>query len=213
MRMVLVAAFAAFVWSGAASASAQQIAGAGYDAQGRLICVQRQVDGGTRTTTYSYDVAGNRTIVGTSSTGSCGSSTGTPPTPPTGGSGAINVTNPAYTISSGATHTREPSDLGSTTISGGSLAAVGALTQGTSGTCGSVSISGVNVVYVAPTLTTGGSPVVCRVSYALRHTPSQAQRTGEITYTINPPAGGGGDPPDDPPGEECPPNEPVCGIG
>lgn len=210
MRLVVVA-FCAIALIGSVDASAQSLAGAGYDAQGRLICVQRQVAGGTRTTTYAYDVAGNRTVVGTSTNGSCGSATGTPPTPPTGGAGAISVTNPAYTIGSGATDTRAPAALGSTSISGGSLAAVSALTQGSSGTCGSASINSGNVVYIAPTLTSGGSPVVCRVSYALRHTPSQAQRTGEITYTITPPSGGGGGgDPEDPPGGECPPGQEIC---
>lgn len=199
----------AVVLFGAVDASAQSTATAGYDPQGRLSCVQRQVAGGTRTTSYPYDVAGNRTSVATATNGTCSSTDGTPPTPPAGGAGAITVTNPSYPLNSGAIDTAEASALGSTTISGGSLAVVGALTQGSSGSCGSVSVSGGDVVYTAPTLTSGGSPVVCRVSYALRHTPSLAQRTGEITYTISPPGGGGG-PPDDPPGGECPPGQEIC---
>lgn len=199
----------AVVLLGAAEAAAQSTASAGYDPQGRLSCVQRQVAGGTRTTSYPYDAAGNRTSVATATNGTCSSTDGTPPTPPSGGAGAITVTNPAYSLSSGATDTRGASALGSTTISGGSLAVVGALTQGSSGSCGSASVSSGSVVYTAPTLSSGGSPVVCRVSYALRHTPSQAQRTGEITYTISPPGGGGGAP-DDPPGGECPPGNEIC---
>lgn len=204
---VIIALVALGALAAAETAMGQSTATAGYDAQGRLQCVRRQASQ-TGTTTYDYDLAGNRTAVATTSPGSCPSEAGAPPTPPQF-QGAINLTNPSDTVYSQAVDVTAVSALGSSSTPG-TLSLVGAMTHGTTGSCGTVSFTATQVTYNAPVVT--GSPAVCRVSYALRHSANGAQQTGQITYTITAQQGGGGeDPPLDPP-EDCPPHLEYCTI-
>lgn len=166
-------------------AQAQSQTTGGYDAQGRLQCVRRTVDGGTRTTTYGdYDLAGNRQTMATGASGSCPSAGGAPPSPPSSAPGLISVTSLVLSATSGGSQAVNVADLGSS-ASPGSIYLMGALTQGATGTCGQAAFTATVLTFTAPVLE-NSNPVVCRVSYALIQPSTSARRTGQIIFNVSP---------------------------
>lgn len=190
-----------------APARAQSSASEGYDRQGRLVCersvVTRSGTTTTRTTTYAYDRAGNRTIVSTVNNGSCTSAVGAPPTAPSGGNGGVFAVNPSITLVSLANDQRHAAQLGSMTGTG-TLNIIAASISASTPSCGSVTNSSGQLSYTAPSVTS--SARTCLVDYTLRKGASGGpEDSGQITYTVLP------DLPEDPEGPgECPPHLPNC---